>query len=235
MFSIRLILLFSVLLLSTACAPPSLPDGFFDKKYDPYSSQSVQYFKEIAFGSEFNDFSSNQAIKKWNSEVRIQLHGSYNREDEQELANIISELKELTGLSIRQVTSNANMNIYYVAQNEFSRIFPNYQVNSPQIGFFSIHWDPSNNNILSATIAVKESLEGNLRKHILREEVTQSLGLAKDSYQYTNSIFQQSTQSAPIQYARIDKEVIRILYDPRIRAGMTKQDIEQALLPTQRT
>ncbi len=232
--SIKLILLSSIfLLLSTACAPPALPDGLFDKKYDPYSSQAVQYFKQIALGAEFNDSPSDQFIKKWNSEIRIQLHGSYTTEDKRELTDIISELKELTGLSIQQVTRNANVNIYFIASNEFSRVIPYYNdTSSPQIGLFHVKTDPFTGVILNANITVKESLVGDNRKHILREELTQSLGLMKDSYQYTNSIFQQSAKSTPIEYARIDKEVIRILYDPRIRTKMTAQKIEQALLPT---
>ena len=50
------------------------------------------------------------------------------------------------------------------------------------------------------------------QKHLLREELTQSLGLKNDSYKYENSIFQQKWTEVT-EYAPIDIKVIEMLYN----------------------
>jgi hypothetical protein len=55
-----------------------------------------------------------------------------------------------------------------------------------------------------------ESLDG--QKHLLREELTQSLGLFNDSYKYENSIFQQRWTETT-EYAPIDRVLIDMLYN----------------------
>ena len=51
------------------------------------------------------------------------------------------------------------------------------------------------------------------QKHLLREELTQSLGLANDSYLFDDSIFQQSWTNVT-KYSQMDKDIIRLLYHP---------------------
>ena len=50
------------------------------------------------------------------------------------------------------------------------------------------------------------------QKHLLREELTQSLGLCNDSYDYPESIFYQGWTETT-EYAEIDKELIQMLYN----------------------
>ena len=219
------------LLLGVGCVPPPFPPGL-QGGYGPYSTEAVQYFTEIAFGPEtdlmsIHNLTARPVIHKWNSNIRIQLHGSYTPEDEQELTSIISELKELTGLSIKRVNQNANIHIHIIHKSKFKDVMPAYK-GVPQIGIFYIK-PAADHSIQKATILIKDELVGEQRRHILREELTQSLGLPKDSHAYTDSIFQQSKEFSPTQYAFIDKEIIHILYDPSIRPGMNQQQALQAL------
>jgi hypothetical protein len=50
------------------------------------------------------------------------------------------------------------------------------------------------------------------QKHLLREELTQSLGLVNDSWKYKNSIFYQGWTTTT-EYSDIDRELIDILYN----------------------
>ena len=54
--------------------------------------------------------------------------------------------------------------------------------------------------------------ETEFQKHILREELTQSLGLFNDSEKYENSIFYDG-YSTVTEYSEIDKELIDMLYN----------------------
>ena len=55
------------------------------------------------------------------------------------------------------------------------------------------------------------------------------MGLGSDSHRYANSIFQQSPSYQSTQYAEIDRKIIRLLYDHRIKPGMTQIEVDQAL------
>ena len=50
------------------------------------------------------------------------------------------------------------------------------------------------------------------QKHLLREELTQSLGLFNDSDKYPNSIFQQAWTETT-EYSEIDIKMIHMLYN----------------------
>ena len=50
------------------------------------------------------------------------------------------------------------------------------------------------------------------QKHLLREELTQSLGLCNDSWKYDNSIFYQGWTTTN-QYSEMDKRLIDMLYN----------------------
>ena len=57
------------------------------------------------------------------------------------------------------------------------------------------------------------------QKHLLREELTQSLGLARDSDRYVNSIFQ-SSWTQTLRYSDLDEDIIRLLYHPMMSNGL---------------
>ena len=222
---------FLVLLTFTGACGPTFPEEWLTPpQYGDYSQASVQYFMEIALGSEFGD-PTNVTVKKWASEVRIQIHGNYNQSDEDELESIISELSELTSLSIKRVNSNANINIYFAKQADFKKYIPHYNTSNPQNGVFATIYE--GHHITKATICIEDHLVSPQRHHLLREELTQTMGLQKDSYSYQNSIFQQSPEYTPTEYSQIDREVIRILYDQKIRPGMSRAEIENTLITSQ--
>ena len=49
------------------------------------------------------------------------------------------------------------------------------------------------------------------KKHLLREELTQSLGFFNDSWLYPESIFYQGWTDVT-EYSEMDKEIIKMLY-----------------------
>jgi hypothetical protein len=59
-----------------------------------------------------------------------------------------------------------------------------------------------------------DKLDGDVeaQKSVLREELTQSLGLCNDSWEYPNSIFYQGW-STNTEYSDLDKEIIQMLYN----------------------
>ena len=215
-----------VFIFMVSCAPPDLDP--IPSPYGQYSIEDLNYFRNIGFCSEF-ETCDRPVVKKWVSSIRIQMHGSYNEADEEELNKIIVELSELTGLSIKRVKSNANINIYIVPQSDFKKYIPSYSENNPQEGKFSISY---NNDYIyyKGVICVKSNANQRKKHHLLREELTQSMGVTDDSYDYSESVFQQDPSYMPTEYLHIDKQVIRILYDKRVKPGMTEEEVKTALL-----
>ena len=217
-------------MISLVACGPDFSDDFFNEPspYGKYSQEAVNYFFEIGLCPEFGRCFE-PIVKKWTSDVRIKLYGNYTNADERELENIIYELSKLTGLSIQKVTSDANINIYFVAQSKFKKYIPQYNEDNPQDGLFAV--TPSDNNIYyKATICIEDDLDQLRKLHLLREELTQSFGLPNDSESYLNSVFQQDPQYKPTEYSDLDKEVIRLLYDRKIKPGMRKEEVEGALI-----
>lgn len=224
-----LLVLFFSFVSVLSCAP-EVPQIFQERVglYAPYSDQAVRYFTHLGFGSEFGR-NQNLVVKKWTSPLRIQLFGSYTEEDRQEVLRITGELAELTGLSFSLVRQNPNVRVYFTTQDQFSTLVPEYNPLNPQDGLFSVISNETHSYMVEATVLIRSSLTGQHRKHILREELTQSLGLMKDSYEYKDSIFQQNHEYQPVQYSRLDRQVLKILYDKRIRPGMNEKQVVTAL------
>ena len=220
---LRYTFIFIFVPLFTACGP-QLPDGFLDSP-PPNRNEVVKYFLEIGLCPEFGKCPV-PMVKKWTSDIRIQLHGNYTESDEQELETITSELSELTGLSITIVNSNANINIYFVSQTLFKKYIPEYKGTAEQDGLFVSRNHPGDSVLYSSTICIRQDANHQLRNHLLREELTQAMGIPADSRVYKDSIFQQDPFYQTTEYSAMDKEVIKLLYDKKMRPGMTKNEIE---------
>ena len=190
-----------------------------------YTPEQISYFLEVAMGSEFGQ--STPIVKKWQGPVRIKIYGTPTPEDFSTLQTVIQEIAGLAeGLQLQIVQDNPNMEIYFVPESDFRRYEPNYQ--PLNYGFFWTHWDNQstiyNARILITTVGVSQKE----RSHLIREELTQSLGLMQDSSRYQDSIFFQGWTD-PTQYAEIDKALIQMLYRPEIQPGMTRSQVMQVL------
>jgi hypothetical protein len=64
------------------------------------------------------------------------------------------------------------------------------------------------------------------RSHLIREELTQSLGLMNDADTYRDSTFYQGWTDTQ-EFTMLDRDLIRMLYDARVRAGMTRDRVRQ--------
>lgn len=190
-----------------------------------YTPAQIDYFLEVALGSEFGD--SPTTIKKWNKDVRIKVLGSPTQQDVKTLHAAIDEINSITpGVHLQLNSQNPNVTIYFVPESNFSKYEANY---SPiNLGFFWNLWK-ENNIIYNSKILISTNrITQTERSHLIREELTQSLGLMKDSYRYKDSVFYQGWTSVT-QYADIDKALIEMLYRPEIRPGMTRAQVLQVL------
>jgi hypothetical protein len=195
-----------------------------------YSAQEIAYFYEIVFGREF--LPRRASIIKWRSDVRIKVHGTPTDADLSTLVQVVAELNDLvTGVSLSMAGNNANVDIHFAPETQFSEIKPNYTRMGdglPHYGFGLIQWKKSSGISNASILISSDGITQTERSHLIREELTQILGLTGDSYLYPDSIFQEGWTDT-IEYAPIDRAIIRLLYEPILRHGMTQRRIEDIL------
>ena len=189
----------------------SLPtqETFNESKYSSHSQETIEYFKQVTMGREFD--SDKNYIKRWNTDVKIFVEGTSVNELNLELDRIVSELNDIIdpiNFEVVSDRSEANMFVFFGSYTEFHNQYPSISLSKLESnwGLFSAG---VNNANLYVDIYRANSEE---QKHLLREELTQSLGLFNDTDDYPNSIFYQGWTSTT-EYADIDKELIDMLYN----------------------
>jgi hypothetical protein len=216
-----------VLLVAHGCDSPTGLDG----PTRAYSAEETAYFEEISLGSEYTR--SSERIVKWAGSMVIRVHGAPLDADLQTLEQVAGEINEILGFQkVRIGTTGANVDLWFAPSSEFARLEPRYV--APNAGFVSVGWDSGGRINRGRVLISSTGLTQRQRDHLIREEVTQALGLLRDSYRYPESIFYQGW-SETTEYAAIDRVLIRMLYRDEIQAGMTRPVVRSVLarLPRQ--
>jgi hypothetical protein len=128
-----------------------------------------------------------------------------------ELNDIVSELNNIINTIEIEIVKNpteANMFIYFGSSYDFANYCPNVSRSllTNNWGLFMV---TTVNSYMYVDINRANEVE---QKHLLREELTQSLGLFNDSYRYPESIYYQGWTTTT-EYAQIDVELIEMLYN----------------------
>lgn len=194
-----------------------------------YSAQALDYFNAIAFGSEFSQNSQTSRVRKWVQDIRISVRGRPTRRDRATLNRIVAELNTLIaqdGIQISLTDTDPNVAIYFAPHGQFMRYEPNYVPGN--LGFFYGWWNGRMELTRSRILISSDRITQPERNHLIREELTQALGLMNDAWTYENSTFYQGWTRTQ-DFADIDRELVRILYDPRVKPGQTPGQVRQAL------
>lgn len=196
-----------------------------------YDRDVIDYFCEVALGLEFGG--APEVTRKWKTEMRIFVGGNKAPALLDALNGIVVEINSLAtdGFTIQIVTDSLNMNYYlfFGPGVQFGKIYPSQAgLVKNNWGLFNIFWD-SSNQIYSGSMYVDIERANDVeQRHLLREELTQSLGLAKDSNRYPDSIFQMAWTTTST-YASIDKDLIRLLYHPEMETGLARSSTQSLL------
>ena len=190
------------------------------------SSSAIDYFMEIALGAEWGDLG--QRIRRWHkAELTVSVLGTPTEADWRSLQQVSQELEQWTGLQFNLLAnaSISDIEIHFAPEAEFPRLLPSYRPGNK--GFFWVWWNDQ--GIEHATILIdSQTIDEQARAHLIREELTQSLGLMQDSWRQADSIFYQGWTTTS-SYAAIDTSVIAMLYHPQVRSGMTAQEVQRLL------
>ena len=216
----------------------------------PFSNEDLaQNFVKIALKEERVENGVRKTAKivpltKWRDGVRYAIGGDgYSDTDKEKIAEFLARMEDLTGISIAQATSKEEVNykiIFYGPETraktaeklksdgsanakEFGAWVNN--VNKPCSG--SVRTRGDGRHINWTQILIKNEVEGLFRETCIHEEIAQSFGLKNDDPSVRPSLFNDDQEFAHL--TKHDEYLLRALYDPRLEAGMTEEDVTPLL------
>ncbi len=234
----RFLLIPAIVLMTVACSsskrqlPPPTSQPEQPEENDAVSasvafeSQKLDYFMEIALGSEYGI--GQYSIKKWATDIKVEIVGKPTLEDVNALNKVIHELNELVNpnLQIKRVEREGNVRIYFIDQAEFYRYEPRGLVFYD--GFFWTWWNAIGEIYQGRIVIARNGINQKHRSHLIREELTQVLGLMNDSIRYKDSIFYQGYSEVD-EFSPLDRAVIKLLYSDDIYSGMKDSQLRELL------
>ncbi len=209
---------FGSLTLFQACDSDDDPGtGFSD-----FQESVILYFKEVALGFDSGDFS--EITRKWREPMSIYLAGQESPALRNELENVVFEINELVtdGFELKLVSDSAQANyfVFLGTAAEYAQIYPNLtSAIEADPGLFILSFNQRAELLEGHMYVDIERVPEREQRHLLREGITQSIGLARDSDRVDASIFQRDRTDVT-EYANIDRELIRLLYHPNMVVGL---------------
>ena len=193
----------------------------------------IDSFNKVVFGSEYGDGWQSQIVKKYLKPVRFYIHDRSGRGREAErfvksLPGLIHGLKA----SVVSRPEEANFHVHIIRRAEYGavvagQIYRNRSAGSAP-GKCLVRLVTGQLGI-SRSDAVIVADEGDfLFQRCMVEEILQGLGPVNDDFSLADSVFNDSSRHR--SFTLHDRMLLNMLYDPRIRPGMTAEEV-QPLLP----
>ncbi|HUF57299.1 MAG TPA: DUF2927 domain-containing protein [Thermohalobaculum sp.] len=184
-------------------------------------------------GSEENSVPNR--LGRWEQDINYRLVGSgVTPETELEVREFARRLERLTGRSFRPAEEDINFLILITDPDERPEVADMLGEVMPALGRSFDRWRQSKSLICVATnlyrntsddrivfgmVMMGSELGPLMRSSCLHEELVQALGLGNDHSEVRPSIFNDDEEFALL--TRHDEYLLRILYDPRLKSGMT--------------
>jgi len=201
-----------------------------------YENETIEYFKEIALNTEFDD--NPKRVIKWTKPMLLFIHSEQEINEQTDVVlNTIEKINQLfsDGFYIELVdkVENSNAVIYLNDKERIKTIEPEFYklINDDLLGEFTgmtyVEFKFSNFVIQNAQIFIDitENIESQITTII--EELTQSIGLLNDSNKYSNSIFYENIDGIEnSEYSNMDEEIIKLLYSKEMKPGFREKTVE---------
>lgn len=200
----------------------------------PYSNARLaEHFRRIAFFTFPNDeMHIPKPLTRWQGPVRYAVLGT--DDDQEQVDELMERIARLTGLDIlRAPEADANFVILLLDDRErraARKAFPDRDSRAFFDRFVQAvfdcgaiaDWSDDEPEITKALIYLHGDLQGLYRRLCFQEEISQSFGLFNDDPTVRPSIFNDDDEFALL--TAHDEYLLRILYDPRLKVGMTEEE-----------
>ncbi|MEO1492849.1 MAG: DUF2927 domain-containing protein [Pseudomonadota bacterium] len=213
----------------------------------------VEHFLRVAFGEEYTLEGSRYVpltqrgdapLKRWGNGLRYWVETDGTRTDDIAVEEFAERLARTTRLSITEARSqqSANLVVHFLDRSGRDRVEDRLSSDADQSQMLELftawrdtpewpcasefYYQPRNGSppyqIEFAVIYIRDELSGISRQSCIEEEMSQALGLARDDPTVRPSIFNDDEEFALL--TEHDALLLRILYDPRLRPGLTQAE-----------
>lgn len=215
-----------------AIAPQAAAQTFSEREL-------INGFMRTVFGSE-NVWVARRAknrVSKFSGSVRVQIVNPTNSKLSADVRRFVSDVNRRVpqlAISTTGSASGANYQVFLVRRSEYRavirRTLPEIRTAFLERAACSGIAFLRDDGTISRAMAFIVVDEGRRAfRHCMVEEILQGLGPSNDSPRLRHSIF--NDRSATDKFTAFDVYLMNMLYDPRIRAGMTRTDV-RTLLPS---
>lgn len=206
-----------------------------------YEEELISYFKEIALQSEYDD--NPQKVIKWQKPMIlfVIIDGEY----ENQMSAIKKTIYEINRLATDgfkiEITNNiskSNSILFLCTKEKVAELNPYFynlltdDIDYEISGLAYSEFMTKKYIINKSLIFINSEFSIDIQESTILEEITQSLGLAFDSKTYSNSIFYQNKSQEEVtinEYSEMDRDIVRLLYHPKIKPGMNSTEIEKEI------
>lgn len=192
-------------------------------------------FMRIMLSGEFSGNSKfAKSIKKYDTTVRFAIINHAKLDRRPAVRSFIWELpQKIQGLKASVVSNpdKANFRIHVVDKNQYAAVMRKYILkdnNAEVRGQCFVNISPGKQNGISSTdVLIVSDRDERTFNRCLVEEVLQGLGPLADKGHRKYSVFNSKSQHH--SFTLHDRVLLNALYDPRIKAGMSKKQVKKVI------
>lgn len=189
-----------------------------------YSEEEIAYFLEVVTPAPPGGESY---AHKWESDPTIRFDTTNTTaEDRATVAHVVDELNDLVrGVQLRvevdDTPPSSGIHLQFLPLAQIEAQYPDI-VDASSRGMF--HFTSTGGEILRGHVLIASDVTTQIgRVHVIHEEIAQVLGARADALSHPESIFYGGPSDAT-EYAPIDRQVLRMLYEPAIEPGMLSSE-----------
>lgn len=189
-------------------------------------------------------------LRRWQQPVAVRLEFGdsvapvQRNRDRADIADFVARLHRVSGHPVALTGAAGNFNVLILSEDERRAIGPRLASMVPGIppgdiaalrdlapqNYCTVFaYSNGNSPVYSQAVAlIRAELPPRLRRSCVHEELAQGMGLANDSPRARPSVFNDDEEFAYL--TRHDELLLQILYDPRLRPGMTEAEARPIVL-----
>jgi hypothetical protein len=185
-------------------------------------AQVKRWVMDVALGTEFPASGGPaEVVRRWTQPIRLSVMrgGRASRKDLDDVVSVLDGLLRPRGLSMEIVGDGdrtAKLQVFYAPSAELGGIASanGFSYLAGNDGFFYTFWNAAFELDRVYVLLATDKLSGTTMRHFTFEEVTQALGLARDSAIFSDSIFFASGDDGgkAQDLSELDRRLVTFLY-----------------------
>lgn len=188
----------------------------------------ILYFNEVCLDAEFVNGGNPKVVQKWASPIRYRIQGDYTDKDLAVLEGFVQWLNDIEGfpgMYPQEGEGLVDLQIHFCGYQEMLDIMGDQFAGTDGCVTF---WYNGDNIIYDATICYLNTLDQYVRNSVILEEIYNGLGPVQDTWLREDSLIY-AGYSEPQALTEIDELILRLLYHPDMRPGMTLEESEAVI------